>query len=79
MIFTNPLIDMPQAAAEMSELEEFVTKEFNAPFSLTLQATFPSFANEFLLNNTVVSTVYAFQPWGTRIESWYNSQSAALS
>ena len=57
MVFTNPLINMSQAAAEMAGLEDFATIQLNAPFSLTLQPSFLSLFNEFLLPNAVVSDV----------------------
>ncbi|KAH9893386.1 FAD-binding domain-containing protein [Cubamyces lactineus] len=53
MVFTNPLINMSQAAAEMAGLEDFATNQLNAPFSLTLQPSFLSLFNEFLLPNAV--------------------------
>ncbi|KAI0333866.1 FAD-binding domain-containing protein [Cubamyces sp. BRFM 1775] len=53
IVFTNPLINMSQATAEMAGLEAFATNQLKVPFSLTLQPTFLSLFNEFLLPNGV--------------------------
>ncbi|KAI0353743.1 FAD-binding domain-containing protein [Trametes cingulata] len=53
MILVNPLLNLSQAASEMEELRSFVTEELGATFSLTLQPTFLSFFNEFLLTTGV--------------------------
>ena len=56
MIFANPLLNMSQAEQEMASLKQFVTHSLGATFSLTLQPSFLTFFNNFLLKTGVVST-----------------------
>ena len=56
MIFANPLLNMSQAEQEMASLQQFVTQSLGATFSLTLQPSFLTFFNNFLLKTGVVST-----------------------
>ena len=53
---------MTQAAAEMAEMQSFATQELGATFSLTLQPSFLSFFNTFLLTTGVVRLLSAFVP-----------------
>ncbi|KAI0750023.1 hypothetical protein C8Q80DRAFT_1101175 [Daedaleopsis nitida] len=51
-IYANPLISISQAALEMASMQDFVTNTLNGTFSLSLQASYLTFANNFksLLN-----------------------------
>ncbi|RPD52974.1 FAD-binding domain-containing protein [Lentinus tigrinus ALCF2SS1-7] len=53
MIFANPLLNMSQAEQEMASLKQFVTTTLGATFSLTLQPSFLTFFNNFLLTTGV--------------------------
>ena len=59
MVFTNPLINMSQAAKEMETLKGFAAS-VNATYSLTLQPSFLAFFNAFLLKTGVVCDLQHF-------------------